>query len=271
MVAMINIVEIAFEVSAAIEKFIIKAKRFYYLVMLFGYSCPKCKGSLVMVTEGRCQCQRCGNEFDPTVEFQRCSVCGGTPILRVRRYQCKDCGNNITSRFLFDGLVFDSEYFRQKVAESRRRKKEQKDRVKQMLAECRSETLSLTEIDLNASPGLLEALDGLTGGLAETFEIESRDEFNLKRYEEHVKAYIQDFPVTLDEIPPLSKKNARKDRIWRFIAIIFLAHYGIIDLMQDGQDILVMKHETNREGQGVFGEIEDADGVEGSLGGVEAW
>ena len=84
------------------------------------------------------------------------------------------------------------------------------------------------------------------------------------------QVFIRDFPVSLDEIPPLSEENVRKDRIWRFIALIFLPHAGIVDLLQDGQDILVMKHETNREGQGVFGESEEADGIEGSVGRVEA-
>jgi len=33
---------------------------------------------------------------------------------------------------------------------------------------------------------------------------------------------------------------------------------------------MVIKHETNRERQDVFGEFEGADGVEGSMGRVEA-
>jgi len=270
MVESINIVELALGVVAAVEKLLQKAKRFFYCIMLLGCSCPKCKNQVTMLYEGRCQCHTCGYQFDPTVEFQRCSVCGGTAILRVRRYQCKDCGKEIASRFLFDGLIFNAEYFKAKMAESRQHKKEQKERVKKMLAECRSDTLPLQAADLDSVPGLLIALNSLTEDLAESIEIESRDEFNLKHYEEHIQAYIQGFPVSLDEIPPLSEENARKDRIWRFIAVIFLAHYGVVDLMQDGQEIMVMKHEANREGQGVFREFEEADGVEGSVGRVEA-
>ena len=40
--------------------------------------------------------------------------------------------------------------------------------------------------------------------------------------------------------------------------------------MQEGQAIMVMKHETNRKGQNVPGKLEEPDGVEGSMGGVEA-
>lgn len=114
-----NIVTLAFDMAKAVEVFINKVRKFFYSVMLLGYRCPKCNGLLIIVAEERCRCNSCGCELDPTVEFQRCSACGGTPILRVRRYQCKNCGNDVSSKFLFDGLVFNAEYFRQKVAQSR--------------------------------------------------------------------------------------------------------------------------------------------------------
>jgi len=117
-----NIVDRAFEMARVVENFVQKARHFFYCVMLVGHRCPKCDGSLQIVAEGRCKCNSCGSEFDPTVAFQSCSSCGGTPVLRVRKYQCKDCGSDIRSKFLFDGLVFDAEYFRQRVAQSRQRK-----------------------------------------------------------------------------------------------------------------------------------------------------
>lgn len=266
-----SIIDLALDIINAVESFVERAKQFFYSVMLLGYRCPKCNSRLVMIAEGRCRCISCGLQFDPTVAFQRCLTCGGTPILRVSRYQCRKCYSDIRSKFLFDGLVFDTEYFRQKMAESRQRKKELKERISKMLAECRSADLPLQGIELSAVPGLVEALNSLTVGISENFEIESKDEFNLNRYEGHIQAHIQNFPITLKEIPPLSQENARKDLIWRFIAIIFLAHAGIIDLWQDGQDILVMKHEANRKGQDIFGESEESDGIEGFVGGVETW
>ena len=264
-----NIITLAFDMADAVGVFVQKAKRFFYSVVLFGCRCPKCNGSLVMAAEGQCKCTSCGIEFDPTVTFQSCSACGGVPVLRVRRYQCKNCGSDIGSKFLFDGLVFEAEYFRQKIAESRQRKKEQRERVRQMLEESRSADLPLGAVDLTTVPGLLDALNSLTSGLDTALAVESRDEFDLKRYETHIQDHIQDFPMNLSEIPPLSE-NLRKDLIWRFIAVIFLAHASIVDVVQNRQDILVIKHETNRERQDVFGELEEADGVEGSLGGIEA-
>jgi len=163
-----------------------------------------------------------------------------TFIQKARRFFYSD----IQSRFLFDGLVFNPEYFRAKMLESRQRKAEQRDRVRQMLAESRSADLLPGAVDLAAVPGLLDALNSLTAGLDVTYENESSDEFDLKRYETHVKAHIQDFSVNLRDIPPLSE-DLRKDLIWRFIAVIFLAHAGIINIQQQQKEILVIKRETN--------------------------
>jgi hypothetical protein len=128
--------------------------------------------------------------------------------------------------------------------ESRRRKAEQRDRVRQMLAESRSADLPLGAVDLFAVPGLLDVLNNLTKDLDGTFERASRDEFDLKRYERHIQAHIQDFSISLRNIPPLSE-NLRKDLIWRFIAVIFLAHAGIIDVHQQQEEILVIKREID--------------------------
>ena len=44
-----------------------------------------------------------------------------------------------------------------------------------------------------------------------------------------------------------------------------------VDVVQNRQEILVKKHlETNRERQDILGEFEEADGVEGSVGRIEA-
>jgi hypothetical protein len=159
---------------------------------------------------------------------------------------------------------------RQKMAESRQRRQEQRERVKRMLAESRSAGLALASAELSSVPGLVDALNGLTAGLADRIAVEGRDEFDLKRYESHIRAHIQDVPSSLAGMPSL-RRDARKDLIWRFIAAIFLAHMGVIDIWQQGRDVMVMKHETDREGQDVPGEPEGHDGLEGSLGRAEAF
>jgi hypothetical protein len=239
-----NIITLAFDMAKAMEVFMNKAKKYFYSVMLFSHRCPECNGLLVMYTEGKCRCVSCGRELDPTVAFQRCSECGGIPILRVRRYQCKNCGSDIKSKFLFEGLAFDADYFRQKMSESRQRRIEQRERVRQMLAESRSADLPLGAADLDSMPSLLDALNSLTAGLDVAFAATSRDQFDLKRYETHIRAHIQDFSMSLRDIPPLSE-NLRKDLIWRFIAVIFLAHAGIVDVRQEGRNVMVIKLEIN--------------------------
>jgi hypothetical protein len=113
-------------------------------------------------------------------------------------------------------------------------------------------------------------LNSLTADLSTDFVTESRDEFDLKRYEKHIQAHIQDFPLSLGEIPPLSRECGRKDLIWRFIAAIFLDHAGIVDVWQENRDVMVIKHEADRERQDVHGELEEPDGIERPLGGIEA-
>ena len=190
-----NIIAVAFDMAKAVEIFVQKAKRFFYSVMLLGHSCPRCHGSLIMIAESKCRCAVCSFEFDPTVQFERCLNCGGTPVLKIRRYQCSKCHNDIRSKFLFDGLIFDAIYFKQKVTESRQRKKEQRERVRQMLAECRSNNLPLDAMQLDSAPGLVEALNSLVSEIDENVMVGLRDEFDLKRYEKHVMKHLQKFPV----------------------------------------------------------------------------
>jgi len=253
----------------AVTIFVQKAKIFFYNVMLFGYRCPKCNGSLAMKTGGICKCNSCQFEFDPTGQFQQCSNCGGKPVLKIRRYSCKDCGSDIRSKFLFDGLVFEKKYFKARMAESRQRKKEKREQVRIMLAKSRSNALPLQAVDFNTVPNLVDALNSLTAGIDTDFAIETNSKFDLKCYESHIKAHIQDFAINLLDIPPFGE-NGRKDVIWRFVAVIFLAHTGIVDIWQKDSNIMVIKHEANREGQGVFGEFDEADGIERFMGRVEA-
>ncbi|MBP7936457.1 MAG: hypothetical protein KA354_17600 [Phycisphaerae bacterium] len=118
----------------------------------------------------------------------------------------------MASQFLFDGLVFDAEYFRQKMAESRERKRELRERVRQMLAQNRSPAIQPEAVDLAAMPDLLEALDGLVQAETGGFDAPLPPAFSLNRYQGHVQAHIRSFPMGFDQIPPLSE-NTRLDRI----------------------------------------------------------
>ena len=264
-----DIIRQAFRLMDVVMGFAGRARKLYYAVVLLGHFCPACGGKLVMVAEGRCKCKVCRNEFDPTVAFQKCSSCGGRPKLQLRRYQCGKCDCDIVSRFLFEGLVFNREYFRAKMCESRKRRKEKLDHVRKMLAECRSSPVDMQCINLSSVPGLEDALNNLTSQIAETPTWIPGESFDLKRYQGHIEAHIEDIPKLFGEIPPLSE-NPRKDLIWRFIAIIFLAHAGIVKIWQDGQTIMVIKNGTDTEGYGIHEDIAAVDGLEKPVGGIVA-
>ena len=264
-----DIIGLAFQLAGRVKAFAERARRFYYAVMLAGRECPRCRARIAIVTAGQCRCKSCAYEFDPTAAFQRCSACGGRLVLRVRRYRCTACGKDAASRFLFDGLAFDAGYFSEKMSESRRRRREQRERVRKMLAESRSRDLHVPSADLSSIPGLAEALNGLVGGAIPVERWQPTQSFGLGRYQSHIEAHVRDFPLSLDELPALAE-DARKDLIWRFVAIIFMAHAGSLDVWQEGTTIWVMKHEAHRERQDILGDTEATDGVEGSLGRAEA-
>jgi hypothetical protein len=264
-----DIIAWAFRLVGKVERLAERARKLYHAVMLMGHACPACGGKVAMAREGECECGSCHQVFDPTIAFQRCGTCGGRLELHIRRYRCSECGTRAESRFVFDGTVFNAEYFCVKMAESRQRKKAQRERVRQMLAECRSPDLSVTGAELSSVPGLVDALNCLVGGKSDTLLWQPAEGFDLRRYQSHIEAQLQDFPLSLGELPALAE-DARKDRIWCFIAVIFMSHAGLLDVWQEGSTIWVMKHETHGEGQDILGDTEAVDGVEGTLGRVEA-
>jgi len=264
-----QIIERALGLAQAVAGFVAGARQFFHAVMLYGHRCPRCGGSLQMEREGQCRCRGCGDIFDPTAAFQRCPACGGSARLRIRRYECVTCHTEVVSRFLFDGRVFDAAYFRQKMAEYRRRKRELRNRVRQMLSGTRSNAIAVPPAELAGVPGLLEALNSLTAGTEAVLTAGIEKRFDLHRYQKHIQAHLQLFPTALDDLPPLSE-NRRLDRIWRFVAIIFLAHAGLVNVWQEGENILVKQREADREGSDVPGDSEQADGVEGPVGRAEA-
>jgi hypothetical protein len=264
-----NIIRWAFRLLDRAVGYAGHARRFYYEIMLLGHSCPRCDGKPSMAREGLCRCGSCGHQFDPTVAFQRCPTCGGPVKLHIRRYHCSACGADVRSKFLFDGLVFDADYFRQRMAESRQRRRQQRAEVRRLLANSRSQDLAMPGADLNDIPGLVDALNALSAGQADHPGWMPSEGLDLKRYQGHIRAHLRDVAVSLEEIPPLGE-DARRDRIWRFVAIIFLAHEGVVDLRQEGPTILVMKHDDTK-GPDFLEGTEELDGLKGSVGRAQAW
>jgi hypothetical protein len=239
-----ELVRMAFTLSEAVKAFAARARALFYAVMLLGYACPQCAGHLSMTGESRCRCDDCGHFLDPTSTFQRCPGCGGRVVLRVCRYRCRRCGDDVPSRFVFDGRVFDAEYFRAKMAESRQGRTQRRQHAAQRTIENRSTALQPEALDLNAVPGLVDALNGLVGDVEALAWLPQTRGFELSRYQRHLQAHIGPEEQSFDDLPAL-EKNCRLDRIWRFITIIFMAHFGLIDIIQEEQMILVKRHATD--------------------------
>ncbi|MFW6061179.1 MAG: hypothetical protein ACOC93_00065 [Planctomycetota bacterium] len=246
-----------------------RVRQLYYAVVLGGYGCPSCAGPLAMQAEGRCVCQQCGRAFDPTVAFQRCPDCEGRLQRRICRYVCRGCGRDVASRFCFDRQEFDAAYFRRKMAESRQRKAATKRRRREQSWQPSSSELLPGPADLDAAPGLAAALDALTGAADPQLIQRWREQFDLNAYERHLLAHVGTDPVPLEAVPPLTGRG-RIDRIWLFVAAVFLAHAGAIAIRQEGTTIEVYARETHRKGQAVPPDAPEADGRRGALGGAEA-
>ena len=255
----------AFMLQAAVEHYALNAKLFYYQSVLYSHECHSCAGRLVMQRESKCRCLACGAQFDPTVAFQRCSACGGAVRLHVRRYACTDCGSDVPSRFVFEGLVFDADYFRRKMVEHRERKRERLTRVREMLAGSCSGRLELEPLAVTQMAILCDALSSLETAPVDMAADRIEPVFDLARYQRHLQAHTSPIALTLDELPPLGE-NRRMSRIGCFIAAVFLAHLGVLRVWQDGPDVMIIQNEANRERQDLPGDLEEADGLEGSVG-----
>ena len=143
------------------------------------------------------------------------------------------------------------------MVEHRARRKQQRERVGKMLAETRSDHVDLPGVDLEAVPGLVEALDSLTVDMVSAVAWSPSAEFDLERYQRHVRHHVESWDIDFDDIPDLIESR-RLDRIWRFIAVIFLVHKGVIDVEQQASTLLLRKNEVNGEGQGILGDIESS-------------
>lgn len=160
-----------------------------------------------------------------------------------------------------EDLAFDREYFRHRMTESRERAREAHMRRIGELMAARSGPLMFDEpIELATVPGLTEALDGFVSlpiplDLLERFA--RRSDFDLHEYERHILAHTGKLVGRFDAVPPLIPDH-RKDRIFRFIAVIFLAHTGRLDVWQEADHILVKQRETHEQGQGIPGWLAEA-------------
>jgi len=221
-----------------------KAKELFYEVMLFQKECPSCGNTdLVMTQDSHCHCRHCQAELDPTMQFQTCPDCDHALILKVYHYWCPSCRHAVRSLFSFDERVFNKEYFREMMRESRQRKKEEIEKMRHLLLEARSPPYSSDAEPVLDNPAQFEQdLEQFIAPLpaSQTKETPIRPFFDLHSYRQHLLDRVQGCVVQFEGVSALVQ-DARLDRVYRFITAVFLDHEGLLDIEQqhDGTITLV--------------------------------
>ena len=228
-----------------------QTRAYYHRLVLCGLPCPRCqRTNLFMLREGRFRCQDCGQASDPTITFQRCPTCDGKPALAFRRYHCRDCGGEVVSRFLFDAVVYNAEYFREKMAQSRERRHEQHLQAREDQAvrawQRSASVVGDQAIDLEQSVGLVDALNALVAGTPPETLTWVREAFDLAAYEQHILSAIGfGENWNLVGIRALRPPKDRLEVVRLFIACLFLEHAGLVTLTQEQDIIWVRRCEIN--------------------------
>lgn len=235
-------------VAQRLDGFQSRARRFYHDVMLSRHVCPECGGRLKMVGPSECQCE-CGHTFDPTIAFQRSACCSASLVRKAVHYACYRCGRVTPSRFLFDERLFDADYFRLRMAESRERKKAKRKEALARLFASRSDALSITDTpSIDSIPGLALDLDAFIGSAPEITlsQFLSRDEFHLDEYRSAIEDIIPPgCIIRFSAIPPVCRQR-RIDRARRLITLLLMEQDREVDLTQCGEDdIKVERYDTD--------------------------
>jgi hypothetical protein len=240
-----NVLIIGMErVGWRIARFKELVRSFYFEVLLSVHACPRCGGALVMVRTSKARCSACSLELDPTAAFQQSSCCNAPLKLQRTHYACTVCGSVVPSRFLFEERVLDADYFRQAMRMSRDRARERRERVRLMLLGTRSGALSIMALPgLDEVPGLIDALTGFVQGMqaARPADFAGSDAFDMAAYRRVILDALCGCSVLFDAIPRVGQ-DARKDRVRRFVTLLYMEHDHEITMSQYGEKIVVEKY-----------------------------
>jgi chromatin segregation and condensation protein Rec8/ScpA/Scc1 (kleisin family) len=177
--------------------------------------------------------------------------------LRTRRYYCELL--RLQGIEVPEEDPFDKNYFAQKMSEAReRRKNERMRRIGELLAQRSGPVVFDEPILLESVPGLTEALNSLVNipiPIEIIHRFLGRDDFDLEGFQRHILTCLGDSVIAFDDLPPLLDQE-RKDRVFRFITLIFLAHTRKIVLWQEEERIWVKKNEIVTQGSGVSQKLE---------------
>ncbi len=133
--------------------------------------------------------------------------------------------------------------------EARSRERRKREELKVILAGSRSDTLLLLEEPcLDSIPGLTEALNSFIGAGGSRFQdFLSKSGFSMEDYRNHLFSVIGNGSRLFSDIAPLID-DCRKDKIWRFVTLIFMQQDHEVTLTQYGSNILVERTENEAYG-----------------------
>lgn len=212
-----------------------KVHRLCYAVVLFQKECPDCGSpSLDMLRDSWCRCRVCGHECDPTLQFQTCPDCDSRLAKRIYHYWCPRCRHAVRSFYTFDAKVFDADYFREMMRESRARKEACIEELRVLLAGSRSLPIipdGAVDADIQ---GLQADLDQVVGIPVAVFvnTILKRPAFDMDVYRRHILALVHGCVVNFDGVSALVQ-DTRLDRVFRFIAVVFMEQEGLLEIQQE--------------------------------------
>ena len=225
----------AFLVEARVAGLMEKVRWLCYAVVLFQKECPGCGSqSLEMLRDSWCQCRACGHECDPTLLFQTCPDCDSRLTKRIYHYWCPHCRSTVRSFYCFEAKVFDADYFCEMMRESRARKEARIEELRTLLAGTRSSPLipdCPMDVGFSELQGDLDRVVGIPfAGFTDT--ILKRPNFDMDLYRRHILGLVQGCVVNFDGISALVQ-DARLDRVFRFIAAVFMDQDGLLEIHQE--------------------------------------
>ena len=205
-----------------------------------------------MADQSECSCV-CGHRFDPTLAFQVSPCCMKTLTRKTFHYACSGCHKIVPSRFIFDERLFDAEYFREMMQDSRRRAMVKKEEVRKLLAESRSGELTLKDDpDFDAIPELFKDLDMFIQNNAYqlsdgAFDLKSG--FDMTPYRNQTLSLLSQSPIRFSSITPIPGDD-RLDKVRRFITLIFMDNDREVNIQQHGNDLLIWRRQDEAHAEG---------------------
>lgn len=227
------------QIHLFVQEFKERVKAYYFNILSTRYSCPKCARRLDLTDSYQVSCF-CGMVFDPTIEFQRSTCCLAGLKRKNLHYVCSVCGKITASIFLFDEVIFDPEYFKERMQAFRENERKRKQEAREILKMAKSGSLCLTDkVDLDSLPGFMQDLNQFIGIESQAELALLNQTLSLEEYRKHLLDQL-DTERLFNSFTSLSSEE-RKDRIYRFITLIFMEQEREVNLFQYGNDILVEK------------------------------